>query len=335
MLTEIGVWLAVIIAVLVFWDCVQTPDQKTRAKDWLRNASQNADRAGPMVVVARPARAVGRLFDLILGKKLCGWRAYLCVAAIGTALLICALGIYGLLTKNMLAGAAPWNLYDQNMDGARRVLAKPPTGTGASVVLAIPRFFVRYDSVFLRVLYSCAVTVGVIAINSTINFACVVLIRNLLRDLQRVRGITLYLAALVFDVILAWLALACGLLLSLIIAQPLLGLSLVVLAAMSAIVSITGPFIAIQILTVALWKLGGPAIRIEALIAVLPTLLVSLSLAWAVASFPLKVRIHRVVILALERAARSDAGVLALVAALIGILGAVLALAVYYLPSSA
>lgn len=325
-LTAVGLWVVCASGVLGIFVATQTKEQKRRLEVLLRAMSLSAHRAGPFVVVHQPVRLVGQLLDLAFGVRLRSWRAFLRIAAISAALLICALAFYGVASKQLPAGIAPWRLYDENIDAAKKILAHPYKNDQSSIALSLPRAIVKYDGLPLRLAYCLWVPIGALATDALLNLCCVLVVRRLLHDLEEAHGFTLYLAALFFDALVACAAMGCALFVLLTVAFPLLGLSLFVLVLILGLIKFSAAFIVVQGTIVVLWDLSGATLRIAGLIAILPTLAVSFALTWSVISFPLKSHIHRSMTKLLLRASRSDGGALGIAVAVLGCAAGFLAL---------
>jgi hypothetical protein len=300
---------------------------KKRIADLLAEGWLQLSYAEPMSVVRAPIRSVRKVLDILLGPKTFSARAFARSGAIGTILLITSLGLGGILEQNAFLGAVPWKLYDMSIQAARQELSKPEVDKKIPAIDEFYRALIRHDGLELKTTYCISLVVTVLTMNALLDFAGVVLTRQLLRELEEVSGPMTFVAALGFNFVLALSVSALAILSITFAAFPFLWPMLYAIRSLP-LWSVPATVLAAAIAAVVFWYVVGLAARIIVVISVLPLILVGTLLTYAVFGVPFRKQLHRGVTAIFLRVADSGKGAFAYVLALLGVVaGAVTLLA--------
>jgi len=300
--------------VLELW--LRDPTKKHLA-DLLAEGWLQLSYAEPMSVVHVPIRSVRALFDIVLGPKTFSRRAFVRSGTLGTILLITSLGIGGILERSAFLGAAPWKVYDISIQAARQELAKPAGDKKIPAVDEFYRALLRHDGAKLKAGYCVGIVALVLMMNALLDFAGVVLTRQLLRELEEINGVITLLAALGFDLFLALSVSAFTILVIIFAAFPFLWPMLYALRILPRW-SLPATLLIAAVTALLFWYIVGLAVRIIVVIAILPTLVVGALLAYAVVGVPFRKQLHCGISAVFLRVAESGKGAFAYVLALLG-----------------
>jgi hypothetical protein len=299
---------------------------KQRIANFLDSRWLKLSYASPTRVPQLPLRVLRKLLDLGLGERIFSLRAFIRISIVGNIVLISALGVAGIFSHQPFAGVAPWKIYDSNGDIARGLLLRQPNDNLTKIpgALAFCQYFASSHGVIVRYGYGALFCALTFITNAILDFVSVAMARQMLRELERNRGYLTFIAALVFNIVIALIVASLAVSIVALLATPIFWPTLLMCIKLSTInVLLFVTFLAI--FNVLVWVLVGTAIKIEVIVAVLPTLIISFVLLWAVASSPSKRQIQAALSAILLRLADSGksafvwvAGILAAISMIIG-----------------
>lgn len=323
------VWLLGIAAgLLKLLDLWLRKDGKERLAELLLTGWFRSTESDSMSFVRAPLQWVKSLFDIILGPRIFSRRAMFRTTVIGAMLLSIALAISGAFTGVAFAGALPWRLYENNITYAKNGVAHTlGTSEFEQGQLAFDRAVIAHDGLLLKAAYMAVLLSGTVLANGLLDFVCIAIIRQLVREMMEAPGYMTLIAALIFDSFLAIVTTGVTVTFIAFLAVPIMLPILWRLLALAK-VSVVATAVLLSLFGLFAWIFGSSALKIVAVVAALPTLIVAGSLLWAVASFPFKRQLHSFVTGVLLRVAESGPAALgALALALTAIAGIVAALA--------
>jgi hypothetical protein len=281
--------------------------------------------ADPVSVIQTPLRFLAKVFDVMYGLRIVSWRAFCRSAIVSLMLLIAALGVTG------SSIAIPGRNLDKTFEAIDEVLAsdtvkkewdKTENEEGKKLILRWVDKIKAYHTSKNTALYNVSFFSLFLFLNSLMGFGSVVIARLTLRDMIQAKTLTTLLSlaianSMVFLIVYSiFLTTICA------AAMPLTWVVVWLVYLVFVYVSWSIAFaLFIPGAIVALF-FSPEWIKIAAVNAALPGLLVLLLSVFAVVVFPFRRWIHRSVLEILDRATLHDKGVFGFLIILFGALAA-------------
>jgi hypothetical protein len=285
-------------------------------------------------LVQLPLKAVSEFYDLLFGPRYFSRKAIRREAALSVIVLLSGLVIAWSVTAVPLGiGTLPWNAFDRHIETLqefreRRVQFRQKTAeeakSGAEVseeaqrevdrfVDRIDDFVLRHSGTLGRVTYSVIAVGGVLFVNCLFDILSFAVTRKMLRDMVTAPHPSILIGSLAMDAGLAGMIVFITLIAILILSYPPFWSTMALFLALSYHVPILGALVYLG-LAVATWFLFGPWVKVVALTALLPTVILLMVIAAGLISHVMSGRVRHGVTLLLRRAGRAEKGPLGMIA---------------------
>jgi len=307
-----AIWAFTAGILYLFEDASKRAIREQTTAAWIRFTQTD-----PLTIVRVPFTLFSVFLDAVYGDKIFSWRALWRSCLVSTILLVAVLLLTGLVVHIPFGIAnSPWKAFGDTLDVVSQTCANPTIVQNETVE---QREFARqlcstiasYNTPGCRLLYTVLFIVLIIVLNWLMDFVCLGISRILLRDMIEVRSFVSLFALHTMNFILVAVAGTTCLTLAVVAATPWTW----GIVALLGFVSQGSKFLAMCLVVPALWCaiwFSPIWIRILAVVAALPSILLFLVTIIALLLMPWRARVHRSVSYLLDKIALREKAVVAL-----------------------
>ena len=282
---------------------------------WMRFAETD-----PLIVVRAPLTFVDSVLNALYGIKLFSWRGLWRSFVASTSLLFAALLLTGLFVHKPLGLDSPSQTLSETFDAVSQIPKNPAsfqhlTPDQQASTRRLISTILSYNTSQYKLLYGVMIVVLTVALNWLIAFVCLAICRRLIREMIGARSVVSLFALHTLNFILMVVVCTTCLSVILIAATPFAWAILALLVLIFAVSKFVGMSLIVPALWCAIW-FSPVWIRVVAVIATLPSVLLFVFTIIALLLNPWRVQIHRSVLFVLDKFALREKAVVAMAVAL-------------------